>query len=290
MKDMLAEGERMSEKTKVSLGSVQKTLLLPLWGRAKESTKASPLLIDTAAANLMDKIDYDFSTMEENLDEISQLGWIVRCIHIDRTVKQFLEKHPNATVVNIGCGLDTTFERVDNGAFRWYDLDLPDVIDLRRMLIPENERRKYITSSAFDARWFGEIIVEDNTLFIAAGVLYYFDEAQIKRLFLEMADRFPGGEIIFDASSPFGVKMANRMVIKTSGMDEKSFLQWGLKSAREIEKWDMRIKLLDAYPYFSRVNLGGLGLGIRLKANTLSRVYSWPLLHFSRGKVPGKYV
>jgi len=267
MKDMLAEGERMSEKTKVSLGSVQKTLLLPLWGRAKESTKANPLLIDTTAVNLMDKIDYDFSTMEENLDEISQLGWIVRCIHIDRTLKQFLEKHPNATVVNVGCGLDTTFERVDNGAFRWYDLDLPDVIDLRRMLIPENERRKYITSSAFDTRWFDEITVEDNTLFIAAGVLYYFDEAQIKRLFLEMADRFPGSEIIFDASSPFGVKMANRMVIKTSGMDEKSFLQWGLKSAHQIEKWDMRIKLLDAYPYFSRVNLGGLGLGIRLKAN-----------------------
>jgi len=259
----------MSEKTKVSLGNVQKTLLLPLWGRAKESKKANPLLIDTTAVNLMDKIDYDFSTMEENLDEISQLGWIVRCIHIDRTLKQFLEKHPNATVVNIGCGLDTTFERVDSGAFRWYDLDLPDVIDLRRMLIPENEQRKYITSSVFDTRWFDEIIVEDNTLFIAAGVLYYFDEAQVKRLFLKMADRFPGSEIIFDASSPFGVKMANRMVIKTSGMDEKSFLRWGLKSAHQMEKWDMRIKLLDAYPYFSRVTIkkGGLGLGIRFKAN-----------------------
>jgi O-methyltransferase involved in polyketide biosynthesis len=255
----------MSEKTKMNLGNVQKTLLLPLWGRAKESQKPNPLIIDNAAVKLIDKIDYDFSKWEKNLDEISQLGWIFRCIHIDRTIKQFLEKHPKATVVNIGCGLDTTFERVDNGVLRWYDLDLPDVIDLRFKLIPMNERRKYIASSAFDTRWFDEILVKDNVLFIAAGVLYYFEEAQIKRLFFKMADRFPRSEIIFDISSSFGVKMANRMVIKRSGMDEKSFLKWGLNNAHQIEKWDKRMKVLDAYPYFCSVDIKKGGMGLRIK-------------------------
>jgi O-methyltransferase involved in polyketide biosynthesis len=235
----------MPKKRNITLGKVQQTLLLPLWGRAKESQKTNPLLVDTAAIRLIDRIDYDFSTMEKGLDEISQLGWIFRCINIDRTIEHFLERHPNATVVNIGCGLDTTFERVDNGALRWYDLDLPDVIDLRIKLIPAIERRQHITASVLDTGWFDEIIVKDHVFFIAAGVLYYFDEEEIKKLFLHMADRFAGGEIIFDAASPFGVKMANRMVIKRSGMDEQSFLKWGLKDARHIEQWDNRLKVVD---------------------------------------------
>ena len=259
--------ERMPKKRKITLGKVQQTLLLPLWGRAKESQKTHPLLTDTAAIRLIDKIDYDFSHMEKGLDEISQLGWIFRCINIDRTVRRFLERHPNATVVNIGCGLDTTFERVDNGALRWYDLDLPDVTDLRNRLIPATGRRKQIASSVLDAGWFDKIIVKDRVFFIAAGVLYYFEEEEIKALFLSMADKFPGSEIIFDAASPFGVKMANRMVIKRSGMDEQSFLKWGLKDARRIERWDNRLKLVDAYPYFSHVTTAkrGMAVGLRVK-------------------------
>jgi O-methyltransferase involved in polyketide biosynthesis len=249
----------------ITLGKVQQTLLLPLWGRAKESQKTNPLLVDTAAIKLIDTIDYDFSRMAKGLDEISQLGWIFRCINIDKTIQHFLEKRPKATIVNLGCGLDTTFERVDNGALRWYDLDLPDVIELRSRLIPAAERRKHIASSAFDTGWFDEIVVQDHVFFIAAGVLYYFDEEEIKKLFLHIADRFPGSEIVFDATSPFGVKMANRMVIKRSGMDEESFLKWGLKSARHIEQWDRRLTVVGTYPYFSGVHIAKKGIGLRLR-------------------------
>jgi O-methyltransferase involved in polyketide biosynthesis len=272
----------MSEKTKIGLTNVQETLLLPLWGRAKESQKDDPLLVDKEAVRIIDTIDYDFSKMEENLDEISQLSWIFRCIHIDRTVKELLNKHPEATVVNLGCGLDTTFERVTNGSLRWYDLDLPDVINLRSRLIPWNERRKDIPGSAFDTGWFDEILANDNhILFIAAGLLYFFDEMHIRELFLRMVDRFPGSEIMFDACSPFGIKMANRMVVKRSGMNEKAFLQWSLKSPQQIEKWDMRIKVLDAYPYFCRVSIkkGSIGLGLRFKARLFNFFKASSMVH-----------
>ena len=129
----------------------------------------------------------------------------------------FLKKYPQASVVNIGCGLDTTFERIDNGNVYWYDLDLPDVIDLRRKFIRESERRKFIVSSFFEDDWFQNLHVEDNILFIAAGVLYYFKAEEVQNVFKKIADRFPGSEMIFDASSPLGIKMANKMVIKTSG-------------------------------------------------------------------------
>jgi len=169
-------------------------------------------------------------------------------------------------VVNIGCGLDTTYERVDNGALRWYDLDMPDTLELRTKIIPGKERSKYLAGSVFETSWFDKVEVEDNVFFIASGVFYFFEESQIRELFLKIADRFPGSEIIFDASSPFGVRMANRMVIKRGGMDESSFLKWGLRRSKRIEQWDSRLKVLEEYSYFRNLEKGNIGLLTKAKA------------------------
>ena len=246
----------MSEKLTFELGNIQRTLLLPLWGRAVETRKKEPLLVDKTAVEIVEKIDFDFSEMSKDLSAESLYGWVRRSILIDIVVKQFLEKHPKATIVNIGCGLDTTFERIDNGTIRWYDLDLPDTIELRRKFIQETERRKYITSSFLDYSWLNGLIIEDNILFIAAGVFYYFEEFQIKDFLHKIADISPNSEIVFDAASPFGVKMANRMVIRMSGMDKKSFLKWGVKSSGTIQSWDDRIVVLSAVPLFKNARKG----------------------------------
>jgi O-methyltransferase involved in polyketide biosynthesis len=132
-------------------------------------------------------------------------------------------------------------------------LDLPDVIELRREFIHENERREFIASSFLDDAWLHQLKIEDNILFIAAGVLYYFEEYQIKGFFKKIADLFPESEMVFDASSPLGIKMANKMVIKNGGMDETSFLKWGLKNAKEIRLWDHRIEILEEYPLFKNM-------------------------------------
>ncbi len=240
----------MPEKIPIELGDVQKTLLLPLWGRAAETHKARPLLIDTAAATIIDRIDFDFSKMSKNISKMTQVAWIMRSLYVDATVRKFMEKYPNATVVNVGCGLDTTFDRIDNGSVRWYDLDLPDVIALRRIFIQESERRKFIACSLLEDTWHSQIKTEDGFMFIAAGVLYYFEEYRVKKLFKTIADLFPVSEIVFDASSPFGVRVANKVVIKNSGMDESSSLKWGLKDAKKIESWDDRIEILDICPMF----------------------------------------
>ena len=115
----------MPDKIKIELTDVRETLLLPLWGRAEENKKSKPLLSDSAAQEIVDKIDYDFQGIKKRLSRVSQLGWVARSIEIDNLIRDFLNKHPDATIVNIGCGFDTTFERVDNGRIKWYDLDLP---------------------------------------------------------------------------------------------------------------------------------------------------------------------
>jgi len=243
----------MINKEKIELGDIQKTLLFPLWGRAFESKKRDPLLVDNTAVNIIESLDYDFNKFTQELSCISQLGWVVRSMLTDKIIKQFLTKHPNATIVDIGCGLDTTFERVDNTLIRWYDLDLPDTIELRKKFFKETERRKFIPSSFLDSEWLNKIIVDDNVLFVSAGVFYYFEEDQIKSFFKRIIQVFPGSEIVFDASSPFGIKMANKMVLKRGGMDERSFLKWGIKHAKDIESWDKKIIVMSEKPFFKSI-------------------------------------
>ncbi|MGE5621067.1 MAG: class I SAM-dependent methyltransferase [archaeon] len=246
----------MSEKTAVDLGSVQLTLLLPLWGRAIETKKAKPLLKDETAAEIINKIDYDFSTVAASVKDVTQFEWICRSIHIDKAIREFLEKHPRATIVNVGCGLDTTFDRVDNGSLQWYELDLPDVIELRSKFIPETSRRKFIARSFLDDSWLNEIRVEDNILLIAAGVLYYLEEESLKEIFAKIACRFPSGEFIFDAASPVGVKAANEKLLQKVGLDERSFLKWPLQNAADIQKWNIRLEFVKEFPVYKGMKKG----------------------------------
>jgi len=240
----------MSSKVVADLGNVQKTLFLPLWGRAHETRKTNPLLIDRTALEIIEKVDFDFSTITKNISELSQIAWIMRSICVDGVIGGILEKDPKATIVNIGCGLDTTFDRIDNGHLFWYDLDLPDVIELRRMFIKGNDRRKTISASFLDEGWLNEIVIGDTVLFIAAGVFYFFKEEEIRDFLKKLVDRYPGGELLFDVCSPYGVKAANQMVIKRAGLDERSFLKWGLKHTKDILSWDKRFKILRIIYYF----------------------------------------
>jgi O-methyltransferase involved in polyketide biosynthesis len=240
----------VSEKVVIDLGNVQKTLFLPLWGRAHETKKSNPLLVDKAALEIIEKVDFNFSTITRNISELSQIAWIMRSICVDEVITRMLEENPKVTIVNIGCGLDTTFDRIDNGHLFWYDLDLPDVIELRKMFIKESDRRKTLSASFLEESWLKKIIVEDNVLFLAAGVFYFFQEEEINGFLKKLADIFPCGEVLFDVCSPIGVKTANQMVIKRAGLDEKSFLKWGLKHPKEILSWDERFRILRTIYYF----------------------------------------
>ena len=240
----------MREQIKVNLGDVQKTLFLPLWGRAEESRKRKPLLVDETATTIIEQIDFDFSQITHNVDDLVQIAWIKRSLICDRVIKEFLKRYPEGTIVNIGCGLDTTFERTDNGKLNWYDLDLPDVIELRSKFVKENERRRFVAASFLESEWLEAIEVTGNVLFMAAGVFCYFEEPVIKGFMIRLIDRYPGSQILFDVSSPLGVKASNKKVIESSGLDEKSHLVWGLRKTDDVLSWDPRIRIINTYHYY----------------------------------------
>ena len=133
-------------------------------------------------------------------------------------------------------------------SIRWYDLDLPDVIELKKKFLNESDNRKYIPCSFLDTKWFDDIIIKDKVLFIATGVFVYFEESVIKEFIIKVADRFNESELFFDVTSPKGVEIANQ-VIQKSGLDSRSFFKWGLTDKAIIQSWDNRINLIEYLLY-----------------------------------------
>ncbi|MGW0825125.1 class I SAM-dependent methyltransferase [Streptomyces sp. NPDC002845] len=182
----------------VRLGTVQETLLIPLYGRAVENRKEHPALRDPRAEELVAAIDYDFSRFD---GVPSLMGAVLRTGLFDRWVADFLAEHPDGTVVELGTGLNTRYERVGNGRVRWYDLDLPDVIDLRRTFFEDTPRRTMITASVTDSGW-ADLITGGPHFFAAEAVLPYLDEAGVRYVVDLIATRFPGSLLALDTAGP----------------------------------------------------------------------------------------
>lgn len=243
----------MSEIANQDLSGVAETLLLPLYIRAKESQRPDAMIKDDRAVALIEKLNPDTSWIAKmKIDENDKVGLVLRNREFDRYARDFLDRYPEAVVVHIGCGLDSRFERVDNGRVEWYDLDLPEVIDLRRKLIGNEEGRYHLLScSVLDNVWLNTVSVHHQRpfLFLAEGVLMYFEEAQVKSLFLTVRDHFPVAELVCDAFSPFLVWLNNLRIARTR---IGARYHWGLKRGKDVEKWGKGLYLLDEWFYFSR--------------------------------------
>lgn len=240
----------MTKKISIQLGRVQETLLLPLVSRAKETQYKNPLLNDTKAVELFNQLDVDRKKLLKNITEIGVHGLCYRAYKMDEAIKEFLLKHPNGKILDIGAGLDTTYYRCDNGTALWYDLDLPDSIGLRTQLLPPpNDRVKYISKSMLDYSWIEDIGDISNGLFITIpGVLPYFKEEDVKAFLTSIAPKLKGAELMFDVISQFG-KFFVDMRIKRAGMKE-AHLEWGILDPKKITNWSKHIELVRAIKIF----------------------------------------
>jgi O-methyltransferase involved in polyketide biosynthesis len=223
-------------------------MLLPLWGRARFSRLYPELLVDPHAAEIVERLDYDFGAIAQSLDEYWGISFLVRARRFDESITAYIADHPQATVVNLGAGLDTTFSRVDNGHIRWVDLDLPDAIAFRKKLIPETERRTCVARSAFDPAWFDKISFEqEKGLFVVAGGLFmYFDQTEVRELLVALADRFPNGEILFDAMSGLGKAVINAR-LRGTGVPKTCFALGNPR--RTLASWSPKLDVVESTVY-----------------------------------------
>jgi len=177
---------------------------------------------------------------------------VARTKQIDYKIKAYITKHPHASVISLGAGLDTTFYRVDNGSVHWYDLDLPAVIDIRKQLLPEPDRVTYIAKSLLDKSWFEDVTyTEDGVFMISGGVLMYFEESQVRRFFSLLADNLPGGEIVFDVVSKLAAFFFIWSMRKMGIPGARA--KWSTKNANKMTKWDKRITVIDQFPFFKNI-------------------------------------
>ena len=236
------------QKTTVKLGTIQETLLVPLWARARESEEATPVLHDPKSREILDALDYDFSPLDGA--RASQLGCCVRGAQLDQWVRDFLSEYPEGTVIELGVGLNSRFERVDNGQARWFEFDLPDTMDLRREFFEDSDRRTLFSASALEEDWIERVRSESQgPWFVASeGVLVYFRPEEVRALFNRMADALPGALFAYDSMTPLVVRHQKRH--DAMRYFEAEFT-WSVGDAREVEFWDERYRMLDVKSFYN---------------------------------------
>lgn len=211
-------------KYPIEKNTVQETLVIPLYGRKMCTERFPSLFRDETALQLMEKIDYDFSELEaKSKSTMQQFGFLeaaMRQNDLAIEVRDYLSSHPEAAVVNLGCGLDNTGRSCDNGRCRLYNLDFPGVIAVRDALLPAGDREENIPCDLNDFSWMEKIDGSKGAVFFAAGVFYYFLKDQVKALVQAMAAAFPGGKLVFDAAGKSAVRLMLKTWIKTAKIQD----------------------------------------------------------------------
>ena len=234
-------------KYKIEKNTVQETLIIPLYSRKLCSELYPNIYRDEAAVRLIDEIDYDFSNAEKNFRGLMQrfgsLEVAMRQNDLAFEVRDYLKAHPEAAVVNLGCGLDGTGRACDNGSCKIYNLDFPDVIAVRNELLPAGEREENIPCNLNDTEWFTRIDASNGAVFFASGVFYYFLTEQVKALVQKMAGAFPGGVLVFDAANRTAVKMIAKTWLKSAKIQDVGAYFAVSNAQKELSPWDSRLKV-----------------------------------------------
>ena len=232
---------------KIEKNTVQETLIIPLYARKMCSELYPSLYRDEAARRLVNAVDYDFSALEKkSRNSMQRFGFLevaMRQNDLAFEVREYLKSHPNAAVVNLGCGLDSTGRACDNGKCKLYNLDFPDVIAVRNELLPAREREENIPCDLNDTAWFSKIDASGGAVFFASGVFYYFLTEQVKALVQKMADAFPGGVLVFDAANRTAVKMIAKTWLKSAKIKDVGAYFAVSDAKSELSLWDSRLQV-----------------------------------------------
>jgi O-methyltransferase involved in polyketide biosynthesis len=236
--DLPKEGGMPSEK--IHFTQERETLLITLYARALHSRSPDPILRDPWAEEAVSRIDYDFTKLK--VRELNALSIAVRAKNFDLWTSQYLREHPEATVLYLGCGMDSRVYRVDPPASaRWFDVDYPDVIALRQRLYPARAGYYPLGSSLADLNWLDQVPANYPAMIIAEGVMMYLPEAVVGPLLRRLTDHFPSGQMAFDAFNHLARQAAK--ADQSVGATGASF-GWTIDDPQDIRQLAPRLDLI----------------------------------------------
>ncbi|VTS16875.1 class I SAM-dependent methyltransferase [Streptococcus pseudoporcinus] len=216
----------------MKLSGISQSLLLPLYARAEETQRTDALFKDFTAIKILK--DLEIAPSKYKKSNFSTLGCIARTKILDDKVKEYIAKNPEARIVNLGCGLDDRYRRVDNGRIHWYNIDFPEVISLRDKYIQNDERVINLAQSVLDYIWLDKISYDhsDNILIIAEGLLMYLEEKEVKELFINIASKFNNLTLYLELMSSWMVHNQKFHDITDS---DKIIFKWGVDKVKDFE-------------------------------------------------------
>jgi O-methyltransferase involved in polyketide biosynthesis len=247
----------MSTRVKITLTPEQETLLITLYAKAQPD---NPLFFDPQAQDILNQVDYDFDQLRVPYKTVILV--CQRAKKMDMVTRDFMNEHPGATVLQLGCGLDSRFLRVDDGQVDWYDLDMPPVVELRHQFFSESERYHMIAASVTDLESMDEVTSDSQpVLVIAEGLLMYLGEADVRRLVLRLQETFPGCRLIADVFSRMTARSAtSHPSLKNTG----ATIGWGIDDPHEMESWAAGIRLIEEWHFNDDPDLAQISFGYRV--------------------------
>lgn len=218
------------DKIKIEKNSVQETLLVPLYGRKLCTEQFPELYSDPYAAKLIEHLDYDFSHLDKKSKSFfyrfGALEAAMRQLDIKWEIDDYLENHPEATIVNMGCGLDRTGEDYNDGRRNIYNIDMPDIIAAREELMPAEPGVVNVPANLTDESWIEKIKadtdVSKGTILFGAGVFYYLTKEQAGMIINRIGEAFPGARVVFDIVGKTGRNLMMKTTLKNYGIDDIS--------------------------------------------------------------------
>jgi O-methyltransferase involved in polyketide biosynthesis len=232
---------------KVHVPEERKSYLSTIYGKALDARAEHPILGDTYAEAAVRRIDFPFEKLAVGGGAAITLPF--RAKHLDGWAREFLDAHPSATVLHMGCGLDTRVFRIDPpDTVRWYDVDLAEVIELRRQLYPDRPDYEMITTVAGDLRWLDGIPGDRPVLVVGEGFVQYLPVDDRGALFNRITEQFPSGEFIFDAYGRATLGVLNLVLrLNRAGLR----LYGPIKDGHEIEEQVPRLRLVSVVSFLT---------------------------------------
>jgi O-methyltransferase involved in polyketide biosynthesis len=229
---------------KVEFTKAQETNLITLYSRVLHSRSPNAILHDPWAEKALGQINHDFAKFKVGRAE--GISFAVRAKKFDFQTAQFIKKYPVSTVLYLGCGLDTRVYRINPPEnVVWYDIDFPEVIDLRKRLFPERKDYFMIGNSLAETNWIKQISNDRPTLIIAEGVTMYLNEKVMKNLLNGLVDYFPMGEFMFDAHSKKLINWMASHEFNLRGTGAK--FEWGITKSEEIKAIEPRLEFIKQF-------------------------------------------
>lgn len=260
--------------------AIENTLFIPLLGRIYANEHFPNILHDEKALSLKDALSKD--AMNNGFqNQYTLLASASRSANMDRCIQHFLLHKPGGVIAELGCGLETTYYRNDNGYTRWYTVELPEVMAYRNTLLPKPERQEYFVGDAFSDDWIRQIRIDAPdvpVLVTAGGLFHYFEEEKVLDL-LRMLQGLGNVEVVFDSVNKIGMDMMRKKYMKQMGHADATMSFYVDSAAELTRKIGDDICIITEEPYYRHIDKTGLKPSTKLSMSVSDRLRMVKMVH-----------